>query len=152
MKEKLNLEIEKGAGDGNKVSITATIDITDSEGSSVIGQILLTPKCISYKAFEAEVFQIKEKLDKILDKSRQIFKAGGGEDYSLEFDENLTDKELWNIMSTIKDVDILLEKFNGMSHQKRVGVADYILSHANIFSGTGSIFSERYNSEKGILE
>ena len=64
----------------------------------------------------------------------------------------MTDKELWDIMSTIKDVDVLLEKFNGMSHQKRVEVADYILSHANIFSGTGSVFSERYNSEKEILE
>ena len=152
MKEKLNLEVEKGAGDGHKVSVTATFDITDSEGSRVNGQILLTPKCLSCKAFEAEVFQIKEQLDKLLYKSRQIFKAGGGEDYSLELDENLTDKELWNIMSAIKDVDILLEKFNGMSHQKRVEVADYILSHANIFSGAGSIFSERYNSEEGILE
>ena len=152
MKEKLNLEVEKGTEDGHKASVTATFDITDSEGSSVSGQILLTPKCLSYKSFEAEVFQIKEQLDKLLDKSKQIFKTGGGEDYSLELDENLTDKELWNNISTIKDVDILLGKFNGMSHQKRVEVADYILSHANIFSGAGSIFSERYNSEKGILE
>ena len=152
MKEKLKLEVEKDTGNNYKVSVTATVDITDGEGSRVSGQTLLTPKCISYKTFEAEVFQIKEQLDKILDKSRQIFEAGGGEDYSLNLDENLTDKELWDIMSTIKDVDVLLEKFNGMSHQKRVEVADYILSHANIFSGTGSVFSERYNSEKEILE
>ncbi|MEA3361377.1 MAG: hypothetical protein U9R17_18495 [Thermodesulfobacteriota bacterium] len=152
MLEKFKLEVEKGTGDNYKVSLITTIDMIDSKGSSVSGKILLTPKCISCKAFEAEVFQIKEQLDKILIKSRQIFEAGGGEDYSLSLDENLSDKGLWNIMSTIKNVDILLEKFNGMSHQKRVEVADYILSHANIFSGTGSIFSERYNSEKGILE
>jgi len=152
MRERLKLEVEKGTGDNYKVSITATIEITGGDGSKVSGKILLTPKCISCKAFEVEVFQIKEQLDKMLIKSRQIFEAGGGEDYSLSLDENLSDKGLWNIMSTIKDVDILLEKFNGMSHQKRVEVADYILSHENIFSGTGSIFSERYNSEKGILE
>jgi hypothetical protein len=152
MLEKLKLEVGKETGDSYKVSITTAIEITGSDGSNVSGQILLTPKCISYKAFEAEVLQIKEQLDKILDKSRQIFEAGGGEDYSLNLDENLTEKELWDIMSTIKDEDVLLEKFNGMSHQKRVEVADYILSNANIFSGTGSVFSERYNSEKGILE
>ena len=152
MLEKFKLEAEKGTGDNHKVSITAAIEITGSDGSKVNGQILLTQKCISYNAFEAEVLQIKKQLDKILDKSRQIFETGGGEDYSLSLDENLTEKELWNIMSAIKDVDILLEKFNGMSYQKRVEVADYILSHANVFSGTGSVFSERYNSEKGILE
>ena len=152
MKERLKLEEEKTTGDQHQVSVTAAIDIADNEGSRIAGHVLLTEKCFSYKEFEEQILQIKEQLDNILDKSRQIFEPGVRNDYNLEFNENLTDEELWNIMSQISDVGILLEKFNGMSYEKRVEVADYILSHANIFSGAGSVFSERYNSEKGILE
>ncbi len=61
-------------------------------------------------------------------------------------------KEIWDILSKIKDPELLSAKFNTLSHQKRLEVADYVATHGNIFSGTASVFSTRYNSEKGILE
>lgn len=152
MKERLRLEEEKATGAEHQLSVAAAVDMADTEGSRITGQVLLTEKCLSYKAFEEQILQIKQQLDTMLEKSQKIFEPGSSKDYGPEFNENLSDEELWNIMSEIKDADILLEKFNGMSYEKRIEVADYILSHANIFSGAGLVFSERYNSEKGILE
>jgi hypothetical protein len=39
-----------------------------------------------------------------------------------------------------------------MSYEKRIEVADYVLSHCNVFSGQASVFSMRYNSEEGLLD
>jgi len=60
--------------------------------------------------------------------------------------------QIWDSLSKIKDPELLSAKFNSLSHQKRLEVADYVATHGNIFSGVASVFSTRYDSEKGILE
>jgi len=153
MKDKLTLEIEKGIDDkASKVGVSVNIDITNGKGSSLSGSVLLVEKCNSYEILEKEVTQIKEELDNLLERSKKLFEAGGGKEESPDVDENMSAKEVWDILSLINDPEMLVVKFNSMSNQKRLEVADYVLSNCNVFSGPASIFSMRYNSEEGILE
>jgi len=153
MKDKLTLEIEKGVDEKNsKVGVSLNVDLTDGEESILSGSVLLVEKCSSYEILHKEVSQIKEELDALLEKSRRLFEAEVGEEEGPDVDEDISAKETWNLLSMIKDPEVLLVKFNNMSRQKRLEVADYVLSNCNVFSGPASIFSMRYNSEEGIIE
>ena len=152
MKEKLTLEIEKEVDDASpKVGVSVTIDIANGEGSHVSGSGLLVPKCSSYEMLEREVAHVKEELDTLLKKSQQLFESERKAE-SLELDENLGAKEIWDILSTIEDPESLIKEFNGLSHEKRLEVADYVFTNCNVFSGVASVFSMRYNNEEAKLE
>jgi len=153
MKDKLTLEIEKGVDEKNsKVGVSLNVDLTDGEESILSGSVLLVEKCSSYEILHKEVSQIKEELDALLEKSKRLFEAEVGEEKGPDVDEDMSAKEIWNLLSMIKDPEVLLVKFNSMSRQKRLEVADYVLSNCNVFSGPASIFSMRYNSEEGVME
>jgi len=153
MKNRFTLEIEKGADDKNsKVGISATIDMTDAEGSRLNGSVSLIPKCGSYKTLEQEVGRIKRELDTLLEESKKILEVEGGEEADWGVDEDMGAGQIWDVLSKIKDPELLSGKFNSLSHQKRLEVADYVFTRGNIFSGAASVFSTRYNSEKGVLE
>jgi hypothetical protein len=150
--KKLTLEIEKTVDENtSKVGVSLNVEVADGEGSTLSGSVLLVEKCSSYEILQKEVSQIKEELDALLYKSKQLFETKSREE-SPNVDEDMSAKEIWNCLSTVKDPDVLLEKFNSMSRQKRLEVADYVLSHCNVFSGPASIFSMRYNSEEGVIE
>ena len=153
MKEKLTLEIEKGVDEKNsKVGVSLNLEVADGEVSTLSGSVLLVEKCSSYEILHKEVSQIKEELDVLLEKSRRLFEVEIGEEKSQSVNEDMSVKEIWDFLSMIKDPEVLLVKFNSMSRQKRFEVADYVLSHCNVFSGPASIFSMRYNSEEGVIE
>jgi len=150
--KKLTLEIEKGVDEKNsKVGVSLNVEVVDDEGSTLSESVLLVEKCSSYEILQKEVSRIKEELDALLYKSKQLFETEIGED-GPDVDEDMSEKEIWNLLSIIKDPEVLLVKFNSMSRQKRLEVADYVLSHCNVFSGPASIFSMRYNSEEGVIE
>jgi hypothetical protein len=151
--KKLTLEIEKGVDEKNsKVGVSLNVEVADGEGSTLSGSVLLVEKCSSYEMLHKEVSRIKEELDVLLEKSRRLFEAEVGEEEGPDVDEDMGVKEIWDFLSMIKDPETLLVKFNSMSRQKRFEVADYVLSHCNVFSGPASIFSMRYNNEDGVLE
>ena len=151
--KKLTLETEKGVDEKNsKVGVSLNIEVADGEGSTLSESVLLVKKCSSYEILHKEISRIKEELDALLEKSRRLFEAEIGEEKSQGVDEDMTAKEIWNLLSIIKDSEALSVKFNSMSRQKRFEVADYVLSHCNVFSGPASIFSMRYNSEEGVIE
>jgi hypothetical protein len=153
MKDKLRLEIERDIEDKiSKVGVSVEIDITDGRGSNLKGSVCLIPKCGSSQKLEKEVAAIKEELDKLLEQSRKLFEEEGSIEEAPDVDEGMSAKEIWDLLSTVKDPEVLLVKFNSMSHQKRLEVADYVLAHCNVFSGPASIFSMRYNSEESLLE
>jgi hypothetical protein len=153
MKDKLTLEIEKGVNESNsKVGVSVSVDMMNGKGSKLSGSVLLIPKCSSYKILGEEVARIKEELDTLLEKSRKTFEVDGGKGEDWEVNENMGAEQIWDILSKIKDPELLSVKFNSLSHQKRFEVADYVFTHGNVFSGAASAFSTRYNSEKGMLE
>jgi hypothetical protein len=150
--KKLTLEVEKGVDEKNsKVGVSLNVEVADGEGSTLSGSVLLIEKCSSYEMLQKEVSRIKEDLDALLYKSKQLFKTEIGEE-GPDVDEDMSAEEIWNLLSIIKDPEVLLVKFNSMSREKRLEVADYVLSHCNVFSGPASIFSMRYNSEEGVIE
>ncbi|HDH86721.1 MAG TPA: hypothetical protein ENF36_01580 [Desulfobacteraceae bacterium] len=151
--KKLTLEIEKGVDEKNsRVGVSVNVDVSDAEGSTLSGSVLLVEKCNSYEILHKEVSQIKDQLDLLLEKSRRLFEAEVGEEEGQGVNEDMSVNEIWDVLSMIKDPEVLLVKFNSMSRLKRLEVADYVLSHCNVFSGPASIFSMRYNIEEGILE
>jgi len=150
--KKLTLETEKTVDEKtSKVGVSLNVEVADGEGSTLTGPVVLVEKCSSYEILEKEISRIKEELDALLYKSKQLFETKIGEE-GPGVDEDMSAKEIWNLLSIIKDPEVLLVKFNGLSRQKRFEVADYVLSHCNVFSGPASIFSMRYNSEEGVIE
>ena len=151
--KKLTLEIEKGVDEKNsKVGVSVNVDVSDGDESTLSGSVLLVKKCSSYEILHKEVSQIKEELDVLLEKSKRLFEAEVGKEEGQGVNEDMSVKEIWDVLSMIKDPEALLVKFNNMSRQNRLEVADYVLSNCNVFSGPASIFSMRYNSEEGMLE
>jgi len=151
--KKLTLEIEKAVDEKNsKVGVSHNVEVVNGEGSTLRGSVVLVEKCSSYEMLHKEVSRIKENLDVLLEKSRSLFKAEIGEEKSQGVNEDMSVKEIWDFLSMIKDPEILLVKFNSMSRQKRFEVADYVLSHCNVFSGPASVFSMRYDNEEGVIE
>ena len=150
--KKLTLEIERAVDEKtSKVGVSLNVEVADGEGSTLSGSVVLAEKCSSYEILQKEVSRIKEELDALLYKSKQLFETKIGEE-GPEVDEDMSAKEIWNLLSIINDPEVLLIKFNGLSRQKRFEVADYVLSNCNVFSGPASIFSMRYNNEEGIIE
>lgn len=153
MKKKLTLETEKGIDDKtSRVGISKEVTIADGRGSKLSGSISLIPGCDSYQMLEKEVAAIKGELDTLLEESKRLFKEQGEREEAPDVDEAKSAREIWDLLSTIKDPELLSSKFNGMSYEKRIEVADHVLAHCNVFSGPASIFSMRYNSEEGLLE
>ena len=153
MSTKLSLEMEPGAdGKPAKVGISIGIEIADGEGSRMAGSVLLIPKCTSYEDLEKEVDQIKGELDALVQQSKKMFEAQGAGEEIPGLNEDMSPQEIWQILAEIKNEDVLLREFNSLSQEKRFEVADHVLTHCNVFSGAGSIFSMRYNREEGILE
>ena len=153
MKKTLTLEIEKGIeGKTSRIGISKEITIADGKGSNVSGSVSLIPVCDSYQQLEKEVAAIQGELDTLLEESKGLFKAQGGIEEAPEVDESKSAQEIWDLLSTIEDPELMSARFNGMSYEKRLEVADHVLAHCNVFTGPASMFSMRYNSEEGLLE
>jgi hypothetical protein len=153
MEKKLKLEVEKAVDEKrSRLGISKEITVADGKGSNLRGYVSLVPVCDSYQMLEREVAAIKGELDALLEESKRLFRGQGMVQETQDVDESKSPKEIWDFLSTIKATEVLSASFNGMSYEKRIEVADYVLSHCNVFSGPASVFSMRYNSEEGLLE
>ncbi|MBW2078353.1 MAG: hypothetical protein DRG87_07700 [Deltaproteobacteria bacterium] len=153
MKKTLTLEIEKGIeGRASRVGVSKEITIADGKGSNVSGSVSLIPGCDSYQQLAKEVAAIQGELDTLLEESKGLFKGQGGTEEAPEVDESKSGEEIWDLLAKIEDPKLLSARFNSMSYEKRIEVADHVLAHCNVFTGPASMFSMRYNSEEGLLE
>jgi hypothetical protein len=153
MKDKFTLIIDREADEkGTRVGISIDAAMINGQGSKLSGSVCVIPQCDSYQKLKNEVDAAKETLDLLLKESEKLFEKAHKKEEAPDVDETMTAKEIWDLLSTIKDPEVLLMKFNRMSHQTRIEVADYVLTHCNVFSGPASLFSMRYNIEEGLLE
>jgi len=118
----------------------------------VSGSVSLIPGCDSYQQLAKEVAAIQGELDTLLEESKGLFKGQGGTEETPEVDESKSGEEIWDLLAKIEDPKLLSARFNSMSYEKRIEVADHVLAHCNVFTGPASMFSMRYNSEEGLLE
>ena len=134
-------------GERDQKAIALGIDL------KVAGKEVLCPisgVCGSYEDFNAEISAIRKDLESLLTKAKGFFAASLRTDGELSAD--MSPEKAWSILSQIKEEDHFIRSFNGLDENKRREVADYVLTHCNVFSGKGSAFSARYSNVSGLLE
>lgn len=104
----------------------------------------------SYETFENCVNSINAELENLLKKAHKIYHVSDNEK-ALDLENDATPEDIWNILSSINDEKQFMDAFNNLSKEKRREIADYVLTHCNIFTGKGAFFSSQYNQQTGLL-
>ncbi len=113
------------------------------EGDDVVAS------CRSLDEFRDEINRMKAELDGVLDSARQkmetLQKEGAG---SRAGDP----AKIWEEMESAPGEREMFALFNGFSSSDRQIIAEYVLTHVNMFKGRGPVFSEHYDSVTHLLE
>jgi hypothetical protein len=131
---------------GTRLSLGIRLKIGEHESVFPISKSVA-----SLAGFRSEIQAIQNEVDDILKKAKDIFE-GNALDTAIELRSDMSPEEIWTILSSISDMNQTMKRFNALDENKRKGVAEYVLTQTNIFSGMGSMFSARYNNETGLLE
>ncbi|MEJ5377354.1 MAG: hypothetical protein WHX93_12305 [bacterium] len=110
--------------------------------------IPLTEPCASEELLEAQVQQLHETLKKLVLEARAVFASASREPLSSVPE---SPEEIWKLMESKADLGQMKLIFNGLEERRRRDLADYILTHANVFKGAGALFAQHYEEEGGIL-
>ena len=106
--------------------------------------------CDSYEALEIEVQAIKDGLNSLLAKGKELLPETTAEE-GLNLSSDLEPEEIWSILSDLSDEDLFVKSFNNLDEVKRREVAEHVLTKCNVFSGKASVFSSRYDNETGCM-
>jgi hypothetical protein len=138
------LEVGQAAGGDNAVSLGLKVK---DPGTGQVAEII--PRCKSLDEFRTEIARIKLELDKSLDRAQREMKAlsAGGAGMG-----SIDPREAWKKMESLPSDAEMFEYFNAFSETDRDLIAEYILSHVNMFKGRGPVFSEHYDASSRILE
>ncbi|MGD9040245.1 MAG: hypothetical protein PVH82_11465 [Desulfobacteraceae bacterium] len=139
---------ETGEGEEGKttVSVGVRLKLGGHETTCPISRA-----CHSYETLEIEVQSIKNSLDRLLAEAKRVIEKTET-DEALDLSSDMEQEEVWSILSAISDEDLFIKSFNNLDEDKRREVAEYVLTHCNIFSGKASVFSSRYNNETGVMD
>ena len=117
-------------------------------GAKEAGNGALVASCRSLEELREEIARMKDELDEVLDgalsKLEALEGAGGG-----RVDDPAG---VWKEMESMPSEREMFAHFNGFSVSDRQIIAEYILTHVNMFKGRGPVFSEHYDSVTHILE
>ena len=133
-------------GEGQNIYIGIEVTIDDREVFVPVSEI-----CRSHDELVAEGEVIKKYLDKIIEKAKDRFNIALKEELP-KITPAMSPEEIWSLLSKIEQEDQFIKGFNVLDKQKRMDVAEHVLTRCNIFSGKASVFSTRYNNETGFLE
>jgi hypothetical protein len=111
----------------------------------------VTKTCDTYEEFSVEVKTIQDDLERILQEAKAFF-ANESSDEVPALGPEMSAEEIWSVLSQSESEDQVTKYFNGLDETKRKEVAEYILTHSNVFSGMGAFFSRCYNSSSGFIE
>jgi hypothetical protein len=136
----------KKEADKKGISLGIDLKIADREISFPVTEV-----SHSEKDFFDEVEKIREDLNRLLEKGRRLFKRSSSDD-SPQITAEMEPEKIWSILSGISKENLFVEIFNDMEAAKRMEVAEHVLSHCNIFSGKGAVFSARYDNETGLMK
>ncbi len=138
--------IDREKQDETKIRLGICLKIGDTETICPISGI-----CDSYEAFEMEVVAVKNNLERVINMAKGIF-SGSSLQETLELNEDMSPEKIWSILSSVDDEDLFVNSFNALDEEKRKEVAEYVLTHCNIFSGKASVFSARYKDDSGLMK
>ena len=117
------------------------------------GMISLTSDCETLEGFEQAVRELKESMDTLAQRARDIFQQ-----YQIVEEEGAraigsqSAREIWQLLEQRDSIEEMREIFNGLGLEKRQEVADFVLTQLNIFKGAASTFSQYYNEQEFLLE
>lgn len=107
----------------------------------------IVASCRSVDELREEIARIKVELDAFLEDALQKLAGleGGG--------SGVDDPErVWKEMEAMPTEREMFSLFNAFSAADRRVIAEYILTHVNMFKGRGPVFSEHYDAESHLLE
>ena len=143
-------EIIRAPGKGERDEIEISLGIrVKLGGHETICPV--TKSSNSYETLEREAKAIKDHLDKVMARAREMYQ-GDTKQEGLDLKPDMSAEEIWAVLSRIEDMDLFVNNFNNLDEDKRKEVAEHVLTRCNIFSGKASIFSSRYDNESGFLE
>ncbi|MCU0573211.1 MAG: hypothetical protein MUC41_09480 [Syntrophobacteraceae bacterium] len=108
----------------------------------------LLASCSSLDELREEIARMKVELDGVLESALQKLAAsekGGGS----RVDDPA---RIWKEMESMPGEREMFDHFNGFSVSDREIIAEYVLTHVNMFKGRGPVFSEHYDSDRHLLE
>jgi len=103
--------------------------------------------CRSLDELRGEIARIKVELDGFLEDA--VKKLGTCEGGAAGMDDPA---EVWKEMERMQSEQEMFNYFNGFSASDRQIIAEYILTHVNMFKGRGPVFSEHYDAATHRLE
>ena len=136
----------KGEGDETEIRLGIRCKIAGHETICPVSRA-----CNSFESLEMEIETIKENLDNITDLGRELF-FGPVAKGKIDFTPDMTSEGIWGILSGTTDEDLFMHSFNNLDDARREEIAEYVLTHCNIYSGMAAVFSARYNNESSMLE
>ena len=101
-------------------------------------------ECGSYEELSREIEEYKNALDHLLVDAKAVFE----ERSSSETGEV---GETWEALQNAPDEDTFISRFNALSEDTRIELAEYVLTTQNIFKGFASVFSKRYVEESHTM-
>jgi hypothetical protein len=111
----------------------------------------LTRQCDSYRAFELEMDKIRERLEEVSLRAKNLYERTGGEK-PFGIKAHMSATEVWAILSGIAPEDVFVKTFNTLEEAKRREIAEHVLTKCNVFSGKASVFSSRYSDDTAMME
>ena len=129
-----------------KIRLGICLKIGDTETICPISGI-----CDSYEVFEMEVEAVKNSLERVINKAIEVF-SGSSLQETLELNADMSPEKIWSILSSVDDEDLFVNSFNSLDEARRKGIAEYVLTRCNIFSGKASVFSARYSNDSHLME
>jgi hypothetical protein len=113
--------------------------------------IPISGPCDTFECLRTEVEALKNQLERMEVDAKEILDEPSGKG-APGIGHDMTAGEIWSVLKDIPDEAVFMKGFNGLDQIRRKGVAEYVLTCCNVFSGRASMFSARYNSVSGLLE
>jgi hypothetical protein len=139
------LEVQPDAGSG---AYGINLAITDAKSGN---RVPVVASCPNLERFDKEILALKAQMEQLLGEARQ--KVAEFEKKTLRSAEpEDTSEVIWKKMQASGSEQEMTAYFNSFGSDKRLEVAEYILTHASMFKGWGPVFAEHYNMESHTLE
>ena len=108
--------------------------------------------CRTKADLEAAQQEIEKDLAHIMVTARDLFKGvGNAEPGDTAISPDMSPQETWEVLSRIEDEDRFIVQFNQLPEDKRMKVAEHVLTQCNVFQGRASFFAQRYDNLSGLM-
>jgi hypothetical protein len=129
----------------NQAQLGVRLQIGGNEAVCPVSRI-----CVSLEEFEVEVRSICDELERLKETARRVIGPKGSPS-GLNLGPDASPQDVWKALCALQDEDMMVSYFNQLETEQRQAVAEYVLTHCNVFSGKGAVFSRRYDAETGLM-